>query len=85
MEFTVIEQLMVSLAPVITAIITMIAAMMKVVKTLKQAKSEIDENIDFSDVKTELKQLISDNKELKKQNKLLLEQITRIKNYDEEV
>ena len=75
--------------PAITAIIGIVITLIKQAKDtkasineIKSAAKEIRDEKSIQELVRELQVSRADNEELKRQNKLILEQLTKVKNYD---
>lgn len=82
-DISILEQYIITFTPVIVAVFGMIATMLKVIKNIKDMKNDIESNTDFNDIKNELKKLTVENRELKRQQRLVLEQLTKVSEYDD--
>ena len=84
MDLTVIEQIIISAAPAITAIIGIIVALVKVLGQFKQLKASFDASTDVKDLKAQLKQMNEDNIALRKQVRKLLNKMDKILDTEDE-
>lgn len=67
--------------PAITAIAGVLITVAKAIGAVRKQITEIKEDTDFKDVKREVATVISENKELLRCNKLLLDELTKIQGY----
>lgn len=84
MDLTVIEQIIISAAPAVTAIIGIIVALIKVLGQFKQLKASFDASTDVKDLKAQLKQMNEDNIALRKQVRKLLNKMDKILDTEDE-
>lgn len=84
MDLTVIEQIIISAAPAVTAIIGIIVALVKVLGQFKQLKASFDASTDVKDLKAQLKQMNEDNIALRKQVRKLLNKMDKILDTEDE-
>lgn len=69
--------------PAIAAIGGILITVVKAIGTVKSHIDSMKEDTDFKDLKNEVGVVISENKELVRCNKLLLDQLTKIQGYAE--
>lgn len=67
--------------PAITAIAGVLITVAKAIGAVRKQITEIKEDTDFKDIKREVATVISENKELLRCNKLLLDELTKIQGY----
>lgn len=67
--------------PAITAVAGILITVVKAIGAVRKQITEIKEDTDFKDVKREVATVISENKELLRCNKLLLDELTKIQGY----
>lgn len=72
-------------APAIVALLGILVTVIKAIGLVRKAIDELKENTNIHDMKVELSRLTTQNKELVRCNKLLLDRITKITNYADEV
>lgn len=84
MDLTVIEQIIISAAPAITAIVGIIVALFKILGYFKQLKASFDASTDVKDLKAQLKQMNEDNIALRKQVRKLLNKMDKILDTEDE-
>lgn len=77
---TLIEMLIIWL-PSLTAILGIVATIMSAFGKTKKAIAEIKDSTELKEATAEMKRVAAENQELIRCNKLLLDQITRIKGY----
>lgn len=67
--------------PAITAVAGILITVAKAIGAVRKQMTEIKEDTDFKDIKREVATVISENKELLRCNKLLLDELTKIQGY----
>lgn len=72
-------------APALVAILGILATVAKGLGELRKAVVALKEDKTISDLNKKIDAVVSENKELVRCNKLLLDRLTAIKNYSEEV
>ena len=77
---TLIEMLIIWL-PALVSILGIVGTVVSAFGKTKKAISELKDSTELKDATAEMKRLASENQELIRCNKLLLDQITRIKGY----
>lgn len=77
---TLIEMLIIWL-PSLAAILGIVATIMSALGKTKAAIAELKDSTELKDATAEMKRVAAENQELIRCNKLLLDQITRIKGY----
>lgn len=70
-------------APSLTAIVGVVYTVITALNKTKAAWNELKENTDFKALKKDLETALKQNEELILQNNLLLDRITKIKDYTE--
>ena len=70
-------------APSLTAIVGVVYTVIAALSKTKAAWNELKESTDFKTLRSELETALKQNEELIHQNNLLLDQITKIKDYAE--
>lgn len=79
MEFLV--TLCATWAPSLTAIVSVIVVVLTAIAKTKAAFTEFKADNTLKDVKDQLERALSDNAEIKRQNNILIEQITKVKGF----
>lgn len=85
MEFTEIVELVLSYAsmwaPAVASIIAVICAIVTSISKATAAVESLKNDTDFKDVKQQLNKVSTENRELVKCNKMLIDQLTKINGY----
>lgn len=79
----IINQYWVAWAPALTAILGIVVAVLPYTMKLRSAAKEMKNDQAFVELSHKLDTVISENKDLIYQNKLLLDQLSHVKNYYE--
>ena len=79
---TLIEMIIIWL-PSLTAILGIVATILSAFGKTKKAIAELKDSTELREATAELKRLSAENKELNRNQKLLLDQITKIKGYSD--
>ncbi len=79
MDLTLIETLIMTYAPLLVTIISIIAMVVKVLKSFKDLRREVADKTELDDIKTEFQLVLQENYELKKSINELLEKIDKVK------
>lgn len=79
---TLIEMIIIWL-PSLTAILGIAATIISALGKTKKAVAELKDSTELKEATAEMKRLASENQELIRNQKLLLDQITRIKGYSD--
>lgn len=79
---TLIEMLIIWL-PSLTAILGIVATILTSLGKTKKAIAELKDSTELKEATKEIKRLAAENKELNRNQKLLLDQITKIKGYSD--
>lgn len=88
METTLITTILSYVAmwcPALVSVLGIVAAVIIAIGKVRAAIEEFRSSTDIHDMRTELARLTTQNKELIRCNKLLLDRITKITNYADEV
>jgi cell division protein FtsB len=72
-------------APALVAILGIVASVLFAVGKVKTAIAELRKTEDIANLTKELQNLAAENKELRHRESLLLDEITKIKNYAENI
>lgn len=72
-------------APSLVALLGILFTVIKAIGLVRKAIDELKQNTNIHDMNVELSRLTTQNKELVRCNKLLLDRITKITNYADEV
>jgi uncharacterized protein YoxC len=72
-------------APALVAILGIVASVLFAVGKVKTAIAELRKTEDIANLTKELQNLAAENKELRHRENLLLDEITKIKNYAENI
>lgn len=79
MDLTLIETLIMTYAPLLVTIISIIAMVVKVLKSFKDLRKEVADKTELDDIRTEFQLVLQENYELKKSINELLEKIDKVK------
>lgn len=78
MELSLIESIIISVAPAVTAILGIVAVALKILSRFKELKKQVDKATDTQELKAALAQAHQENLELKKQVNKLINKIDKI-------
>lgn len=78
----VIYPYIVAILPAITAIGTVLIAVLKICKQFKDLRKEVSDKTDINDARAEMKQIISEDRALKRRLDKLITLESKVKQYD---
>lgn len=78
MEWEQIYELMIATIPSATAVISVVAMVIKVASNLKTIKKDIDDKTDFKEFQHSVSKIVDENQRLKEENKKLQNQINHV-------
>lgn len=78
MEWEQIYELMIATIPSATAVISVVAMVIKVASNLKTIRKDIDDKTDFKEFQHSVSKIVDENQRLKEENKKLQNQINHV-------
>ena len=78
MEWEQIYELMIATIPSATAVISVVAMVIKIASNLKTIRKDIDDKTDFKEFQHSVSKIVDENQRLKEENKKLQNQINHV-------